>query len=845
MNEIIINKIRVQFLTESIIRIEKELNGKFEDRPTFFVPNRESFLGEEIIKKEKRNVIILSLGEFSFELNKSQESVFGIKVYKQNELIYVTKRIKNTGELPSLDKTPIIYPFIDSPRLILPKHGYSVKATELGEKYEISENVEDLYLLLSEGDMLKLRSLYIQVSGPTEKIRYGTLGYILSRYYKYDEKSAKEIVLQCQKHNLPLDNLVIDTDWREANDIGIGYTIAKDLFPDMKGFLAWCHEQGVETIFNDHPEPVKGAVNAFDPVEIKFREPNLKHILDIGLDDWWYDRNWTCKLVSPSKNIEPETIGLYLFSNVTTLKHQEDAKNNKIYRRPDIIGNVNNIYHGHYKDILDSASHRYSLQWTGDITSSLDSLGREVRNIVKGTASEISYISADIGGHIGDPDKNDYLKWVTFGCFSPIFRPHSTKHVIRFREPWNYDQETVDVFRNYLNARIHLLPYIYSEFDNNYVTGKPAFGSIGFNYQEDKKALKLIDEYMIGNNILVAPYCAPDTVPFKKKYFLGEVKVKWYKGTNLEGKPIFEETLDDVNFKFGTGGKYNDIVGSIKFSGRYEFTYMSPLDELWVASDDGVRVYVDGKLCLDDWHGHAVVTQKVGSFDKNKPHKVVLEYFQDTNGAELYLLCRKSAEEKPRKVYLPNDEWINPFNGKIIEGSRNINWKVDARLLPMFIRRGSIFPLGYTSKNAKEQSLKKLIYDYYPSFVNTDEGYLYEDDRITTAYKYGESRISNYRASYNKKDNAFVIELDKSIGTFRGKYNVKERNVMLKVHLFKDIPEIKEVLINGVKVNYKLHKKNKAAFPFNDSERSADSKTLTIKFKQNVINNYNVIIKLY
>lgn len=61
------------------------------------------------------------------------------------------------------------------------------------------------------------------------------------------------MILEHEKHNIPLDNMVIDTDWRKASDRGIGYEIDTSLFPDMSGFFAFAHKNDVHIMFNDHP----------------------------------------------------------------------------------------------------------------------------------------------------------------------------------------------------------------------------------------------------------------------------------------------------------------------------------------------------------------------------------------------------------------------------------------------------------------------------------------------------------------------------------------------------------------------------------------------------------------
>lgn len=76
-------------------------------------------------------------------------------------------------------------------------------------------------------------------------------------------------------------------------------------------FFAFAHKNDVDIMFNDHPEPLEGAKNVFSLEEIKYRKDNLSRLMELGLDYWWYDRNWTTKLISPTKHISPETLGDY------------------------------------------------------------------------------------------------------------------------------------------------------------------------------------------------------------------------------------------------------------------------------------------------------------------------------------------------------------------------------------------------------------------------------------------------------------------------------------------------------------------------------------------------------
>ena len=147
---------------------------------------------------------------------------------------------------------------------------------------------------------------------------------------------------------------------------------------------------------------------------------------------------------------------MYLFNDITKNYYKSLSEN---YIRPDIMANVNNIANGDYIKIHDSASHRYGIQWTGDISCSRSAITSEVNNLVRASMNEVSYVHYDVGGHVGNPSKELYLDWIKFSVFTPIFRLHCCNNVERFREPWNYDLETVDIFREYINMRYRLLGY--------------------------------------------------------------------------------------------------------------------------------------------------------------------------------------------------------------------------------------------------------------------------------------------------------------------------------------------------------------------------------------------------
>jgi len=832
MEQIVYGNIRVQLLSEDIVRIEYAKNGKFCDENTFFIPNRTSCTDGVLYTF---NEGVICFGEYELYLPENAQSLSGVRLEKNGKKVYTYKKLFNSGELPPLDKTPEVFALADTPRIIVPEGGYSKDRT--GE-YQVTENVQDIYLLLCGKNAKKLRKLYVELTGKCELVRLSTLGGWNSKYYAYTEEEAKQLILNYEAYDVPLDVMVIDTDWRSCAN-GWGYDINTELFPDMGRFLRFAHEHGVEVCFNDHPEPVNGA-HVFAPEEIEYRESNLQSLMELGLDIWWYDRNWTTHLVSPTREVRWETFGLYLFQEATKHFYQKQSNDNEVYRRPVIMGNVVNVVNGGYQAITDSASHRYSIQWTGDILSDSDALAQEVATMIRAGNSEIAYCNSDCGGHIGNPNKEGFLRWMQYGTLSPVFRPHCTNLVKRWRDPWAYDEETLDIVREYNNLRYRLLPVIYKNAYNAYETGEPIFKSLGFEYPEDKKAVSRNDEYMLGNNLLIKPITGRNPVLVQKKYYVEPVKATYFNGTELQGEAIAHAEYDRLNIVLNHTSPEKGVP-VYNFSARFETSVEFDRDiELIVRCDDGATVWIDGEKVFEDKTLHSAMNFPLKVIEGNKPHKVEIEYFQAGGEAEIALNYCEIKTDDGTVTYLPQGRWLDVFTGKIYSGGKTVGREYTLRETPLFVRLGALIPLAYEARNSKEQKWNKLVYDFYPSKEASDSGYLYEDDTETTAYKKGQYRKSAYEAYYCEACNAFTIKLHAAEGTFGGDKCFMSRDITLKYHLLKGAETVQKVTVNGKEVGYLKAKKDDSAFPLNAEETAPDSGVISVPIKTDVNQEYEI-----
>ncbi len=89
-----------------------------------------------------------------------------------------------------------------------------------------------------------------------------------------------------------------------------------------------------------------------------------------------------------------------------------------------------------------------------------------------------------------------------------------------------------------------------------------------------------------------------------------------------------------------------------------------------------------------------------------------------------------------RQIYLPKGAWYDFWTNERHEGGREITRSVDLETLPLYIRAGSILPLGPIKQYVAEQVSAPLSVSIYPG---ADASFLlYEDDGSSFNYRKGE-----------------------------------------------------------------------------------------------------------
>jgi alpha-glucosidase (family GH31 glycosyl hydrolase) len=89
-----------------------------------------------------------------------------------------------------------------------------------------------------------------------------------------------------------------------------------------------------------------------------------------------------------------------------------------------------------------------------------------------------------------------------------------------------------------------------------------------------------------------------------------------------------------------------------------------------------------------------------------------------------------------RRVYLPQGEWYDFWSEQRTTGGREIIRNIDLETMPLYVRAGSIVPMGPVKQFTSEKSDAPLTLSIYPG---ADASFLlYEDDGASFNYRNGE-----------------------------------------------------------------------------------------------------------
>ncbi len=832
-----VGNVRVGLLSDTVVRIEQRGAKGFENRKTYLVSNRNDWDVPQHTETVEYGEMVITTKNYTVRIPQNATNLNNARVYSADgELIwqYGGQTTSNVF-LPSPSDELSSWYFTDSPRVVPSEIGYSyeqnVNADPL-QGWDFDNDAPDCYVFLPQGNYKQFCDDYVNLTGSSEMVSLQMLGYWDSRWYAYNEETALQQIKDYTDKGYSLDVLVIDTDWHSSNGIGgVGYQVNTELFPNMSKFLDECHKLGVNIMFNDHPQPVPGTGNVLDYDEVQYRNQKLTMILSMGLDYWWYDRNWSVALNQADPDISVYAFGMYAYQFVTNEYLESITDIGEYAKRALIMGNVDGCLHGKWNYASDISAHRYSIQWTGDINTDTTALAQEIYATVFGGAEVgLPYVSSDLGGHTASVSSDMYIRWLQYGALSTICRVHCTDvNAIGQdgRMPWLFGEEAEDVVHEYLDMRYRLLPLYYSLARENYDTGLPIMRRTDIEYPQYNEASRN-DQYLLGENVLIAPYDSAENLQIVPGSWLkasngqNGLNATYYADTSLSN--VKATKVDStINFNWENGGPYDmSDTFSVRWEGK--ITFGANDARLVAFADDGVRVYVDGQLAADGWSVYDTMIY-TPYYKAGSTHDIKVEYREDYGGAHCYLYYgEKSADgsmlPNTRTVFIPDGTWMDVWTGERFVGPQTITVSHNLQTSPIFVREGAVLALAENMKNTSEKDWSNMALDIYAGMTNTST-VLYEDDTTTQAYKYGKYRTTLITNTY--ENNRYVVTVNPAQGTFDGDRAFETRNWNVRIHLPQGYGAIASLMVNGAPYNdFTTYQQSSSASPFAFSGAALD-----------------------
>ena len=147
-------------------------------------------------------------------------------------------------------------------------------------------------------------------------------------------------------------------------------------------------------------------------------------------------------------------------------------------------------------------AHRYGGIWFGDNHSWWQHILLCLKMLPSVNMCGFLYCGADLGGFNGDATPDLLLRFLALGVFTPLMRNHSA---LGTRDQECYRFENTADFRDVIEVRYRLIPYLYETLRRAAREGDMMFRPLSFDYPDDPLARECETQLMLGEECMIAP----------------------------------------------------------------------------------------------------------------------------------------------------------------------------------------------------------------------------------------------------------------------------------------------------------------------------------------------------
>jgi len=494
------------------------------------------------------------------------------------------------------------------------------------------------YLVFAGNTYPELINNYVDVTGKQPMPPRWALGNYASRFGYRSEQEVRATVNKFIELDFPIDALILDLYWFGKDIKGHMGNLAwdKEAFPTPEKMISDIKEQGVNTILITEPfvltssnkwadaeqshalaknaegKPKRfdfyfgntGLVDVFSNKGKNWFNNIYETLFQQGVTGWWGDLGEP--EVHPSDTLHTLSDGNVVngdaIHNVYGHQWAKMVFENQIAlapnERPFIL--MRSGFAG---------SQRYGMMpWTGDVSRSWGGLKPQVELSLQMGVLGMGYTHSDLGGFAGGEtfDKEMYIRWLQYGVFQPIYRPHAQDNIAP--EVVFHDKETQDILRKFIKLRYNLLPYNYTLAYQNSTTGMPLMRPLFFEYElKGTLNLNLMDNatsYLWGDAFLVTPVVDAGvkavSIPLPKGIWFDYFTDKKYQGEQT----ISLETSLDTLPVLVRAGSFIPMVNDMQSTKDYDSSQLT----LHYYADDAVKKS-EGKMYEDDGKSFQSISQ--------------------------------------------------------------------------------------------------------------------------------------------------------------------------------------------------------------------------------------------
>ncbi|SCZ09674.1 alpha-D-xyloside xylohydrolase [Paenibacillus polysaccharolyticus] len=462
-------------------------------------------------------------------------------------------------------------------------------ASENVSKVQFSVQGETLeYFIIGGANPKEVLDNYTKLTGKPALPPAWTFGLWLTTSFTtdYDEATVNHFVDGMADRDLPLSVFHFDCFWMKEYQ-WCNFEWDKDMFPDPEGMLRRLKDKGLKIcawinpyiaeksiLFDEGMEKgylVKtadgsvwqwdkwqagmGLVDFTNPEATAWYKDKLKGLIDQGVDCFKTDFGERIPTdvvyYDGSDPVKMHNYYTFLYNKAVFDVLEENLGKNEaaLFARSATVG-----------------GQQFPVHWGGDCSSNYSSMAESLRGGLSLGLSGFGFWSHDISGFEATAEPDVYKRWVQFGLLSSHSRLHGNES---YRVPWLFDEEAVDVVRDFTKLKLSLMPYLFNSAVESSVQGLPMMRAMVLEYPDDPTCATLDLQYMFGDSILVAPIFNKEG---NVRYYLPEgTWTNYLTGVKVQGGRWISENHDFKTLPMMIRPNSLIAVGAIDSKPDYDF----------------------------------------------------------------------------------------------------------------------------------------------------------------------------------------------------------------------------------------------------------------------------------